>query len=121
MTGTGLKKCTPTKRPASGAACASRVIGMDEVLVARIAVSDMTLPTSSKMARLMASRSVAASITSSQSAMADRLPTGSIRPSSESASSRVVFSLVTSRSSALAMPALPASARSTEISASFTA
>jgi hypothetical protein len=35
----GLKKCTPTKRAASGAACARRVIGMDEVLVARIAVA----------------------------------------------------------------------------------
>src|SRR3546814_6317569 len=55
MTGTGLKKCTPAKRAASGAAWAKRVIGIELVLDARIACGPNTLPTSPKMARLMRS------------------------------------------------------------------
>jgi hypothetical protein len=52
ITGTGLKKWTPMKRAGSGVACASRVIGIDEVLVARIASSRSTLPTSAKICTL---------------------------------------------------------------------
>src|SRR3546814_20566160 len=76
ITGTGLKKWTPTKRPASGAACASRVIGMEEVLDARIASCASSAPTLAKMVRLISSRSVAASITNWQAASSEERRVG---------------------------------------------
>ena len=69
ITGTGLKKCRPTKRAGSGEAAAMRVIGIELVLLAMMAFAASTLPALSKMRRLMSSRSVAASMISSASAM----------------------------------------------------
>ena len=54
------------KRAGSGDACARRVIGIDEVFDASTASARSTAPTSLKIARLISSRSVAASITSPQ-------------------------------------------------------
>ncbi len=65
-----MKKWTPMKRAGSGAACASRVIGIELVLLARIAVDERCGPTLAKIARLISSRSVAASMTRSADAKA---------------------------------------------------
>ena len=40
MTGTGLKKCMPSTRSGCLVALASRITGIDEVLVARIASAE---------------------------------------------------------------------------------
>ena len=116
ITGTGLKKCTPMKRLASGAACASRVIGIELVLLARIAVADRCAPTAAKIARLTSSRSVAASITRSQGAKAAMSATGSIRASAASASACASLPFSTARASCLPIPTLPFSASSSEMS-----
>ncbi len=58
-----LKKCDPDEARRILARLRQRVIGMEEVLDARIAVTPSSDATSPKIARLISSRSVAASIT----------------------------------------------------------
>ncbi|MNE72844.1 hypothetical protein D3C80_1688180 [compost metagenome] len=73
MTGTGLKKCNPTTRSGRVVAAASRVIEIDDVLDARIA-SGRTMASNWAIRFNFNSRfSVAASITTSQSARSERL------------------------------------------------
>ena len=104
MTGTGLKKCSPMKRAGSGDQLAIRVIGMELVLLARMAFSPSTLLTFSKMPCLIASFSVAASMIMSACAMGARSPTGLIRPSVAEASPASILPLSTSLPSARSIP-----------------
>ncbi len=67
ITGTGFMKCMPMNLPGRSVADASRVIEIDEVLVA-ISASGFSIGTSVlKISRFTSSFSVAASITMSQS------------------------------------------------------
>ncbi len=66
MTATGLKKCMPTTRSGRRAAEAIAVTGIDEVFVARSASAAHPPSSVSKIERLMASFSGAASMTRSQ-------------------------------------------------------
>ena len=120
ITGTGLKKCRPMKRAGSGAPRAMRVMGMEEVLVARIASAPRCAPTLSKIFSLMSSRSVAASITTSAASSRARSAIGVIRSTIAPASPAEIFSLATSRSSDAPIAALPFSARSSAMSESST-
>jgi hypothetical protein len=66
ITGTGFMKCMPMKPRAASRAAPMRVMGMDEVLVARIASGLQIAPSSStKIFFLSSSFSVTASITKS--------------------------------------------------------
>ena len=67
ITGTGFMKCMPMKCSGRSVAVASRVIDSDEVLVATIAAGFRCGTSFLKMSRFTSSRSVAASITKSQS------------------------------------------------------
>ena len=69
ITGTGLKKCSPMNRAGSGEEVAMRVIGIELVFDAMIASARSTLPAASKILRLISSRSVAASMIRSASAI----------------------------------------------------
>ena len=70
ITGTGLKKCKPMKRFGSDDPAAIRVIGMELVLLARMASGPSTLAASAKILALISSRSVAASMMMAASAKA---------------------------------------------------
>ena len=67
ITGTGFMKCMPMKRSGRSVLAASRVIEIDEVLVATSAFSFRCGTKVLKISRLMSSFSVAASMTRSQS------------------------------------------------------
>ena len=65
MTGTGFMKCIPMNRSGRSVAAASRVIEMDEVFDAMMQDGLMCGTSSARMARLISSFSVAASMTMS--------------------------------------------------------
>ena len=80
MAGTGFMKCMPMKRSGRSVIAASRVIEIEEVLLAMIASGFRLGTRPAKILRLSSSFSLAASITSSQSpncsiALAGRDPT----------------------------------------------
>jgi hypothetical protein len=64
MTGTGLKKWRPITRSGRVVAAAMRVIGIEEVLEARIESAGATVSRSAKICFFSSSSSLAASITS---------------------------------------------------------
>ena len=105
MNGTRLKKCAPINRAGSGDACPNRMIGIDDALIARTASAFRILPTSEKIARFISSRSVAVSMTRSDSANADVPETVRMRPNAASRAVPSIFSFLTSRPSALAIAA----------------
>ncbi|SKX71077.1 Uncharacterised protein [Mycobacteroides abscessus subsp. abscessus] len=110
MTGTGLKKCTPTTRLGSATSLAIRMIGIDDVLVARIAVGAVILSSSAKKPTLSASISGSASITSSRSAKSETDVVSERRASACSASSALIFDFETARLIDFSMRARAASA-----------
>ena len=67
ITGTGFMKCMPMNLPGRSVAAASRVIEIDEVLLAMTAAGLRNGTSLAKTSRLTASFSVAASMTMSQS------------------------------------------------------
>ena len=67
IAGTGFMKCMPMKRSGRSVVAASRVIEIEEVLLAMIASGRRLGSRPAKILRLSSSFSVAASITSSQS------------------------------------------------------
>ena len=110
--GTGLKKCMPTKRDGSFSDAASRVMEMEEVLVARMASGRTTASTLRSTCALTLSRSVAASITRSAplSAAASVVPW--MRASAAALPASSSFSFLMSRSSDVPMAASPRSTAS---------
>ena len=89
ITGTGLKKCMPMKRSGRLVAAAIRVIGIDEVLLARMVVSRQMASSLLNSSRLASKFSVMASITRSARPAASREVVGCNRAT---ASSRAVAS-----------------------------
>lgn len=112
ISGAGLKKCRPTKRPGLRSAPPTAVTDRDEVLVA-IRQSSPTMPSSSVSSARLASRSSrTASTTRAQSASSARFSAGASRARAASRSAPVSRSFSTSRSSrapiaAAASAALP--------------
>ena len=76
ITGTGFMKCMPMNFSGRSVAAASRVIEIEEVLEAMIALGLRMRHQRLKIVRLMSSFSVAASITRSQSASASIVGAG---------------------------------------------
>src|ERR1700730_8266665 len=68
MTGTGLKKCSPRTSSGRLVIIASRMMGIDDVLDARIVPGPVTASSCSKTTALTSKRSTTASITNSRSA-----------------------------------------------------
>ena len=65
MTGTGLKKCMPMKRSGRCVTAAMRVIGIEDVLLARMVCGRQTPSSRLKRSRLASKLSVIASTTKS--------------------------------------------------------
>ena len=96
ITGTGLKKWRPTTLPGRFVADASRVIGIDEVLEARMASGSATTASRSvKICLFKPSSSVAASITSCRSDWSERSVETVIRADTASRSVASSFPLST--------------------------
>ncbi|OGA12362.1 MAG: hypothetical protein A3H33_03075 [Betaproteobacteria bacterium RIFCSPLOWO2_02_FULL_65_20] len=98
MTGTGLKKCIPITRSASPVAAASRVMEIEEVLVARIVRSPASAASCRKILSLSSRFSVAASIIRSLPRTAFRSVAVLIRAIAAPLASAVSFSFLTRRS-----------------------
>ncbi len=115
ITGTGLKKCIPITRSGLRVAAASRVIEIDEVLVARIAPCGSSPSSSSKICRFSSKRSLAASTASSTPASPFCPPSPAspvvkqMRSSAAAAAASVSLPLRTSRAR---LPAIDCRARS---------
>ena len=109
ISGTGLKKCRPVKRSGRSVAAASRVIEIDEVLVASSADGLSVNP--AKIRHFTASLSVAASMTRSASAKSALSVVRLIRASAASAASWVTTPLLTPRPRFLPIVARAAWAR----------
>ena len=112
MTGTGLKKWTPVKRSGRSVAAASRVIEIDEVLVATSAAGLRRGHRSAKIFALIASFSVAASITRSASANAAVSVVSAIRARAGSTAPASTMPFLTARARLAAIVAFAATARS---------
>src|SRR5262245_42547625 len=110
----------PMKRSGRSVAEASRVIEIDEVLLPTIASGLSTGQTLAKMARLVSSFSVAASMTRSQSPKASNVSAGVMRLSAACRSSSVMRLRLTCRAMLPLMVAIPALIRSAERSLSLT-
>ena len=110
----------PMKRSGRSVEAASRVIEIDEVLVARMASGFSEAHRSVKILRLTSSFSVAVSITRSQSAKASYFSAGLMRASALLRSSSLIAFLPTCRAMLPLMVAMPALMRSGETSLSIT-
>ena len=110
----------PMKRSGRSVDAASRVIEIDEVLVAMIASGFSEAHRSAKILRLTSSFSVAVSITMSQSAMASYFSAGLMRASAALRSSSLISFLPTWRAMLPLMVAMPALMRSLDTSLSST-
>src|SRR6202050_5066172 len=120
-TGTGLKKCRPTTCAGRVVAWATWMMGIEEVLVARITSGrSAAWSSSANSAALTAGFSVAASITSSRSARSSRRGVSVIRASAASRSSAVSFPALTARASEASIRASPASAAAASTSRTTT-
>ena len=98
MTGTGFMKCIPMKRSGRRVAAASRVIEMEEVLVARIAPALQRRSSLPKSSFFTASFSTMASMTASAEASASSEVVVVTRARAAAFSSAVRLPLATSRS-----------------------
>ena len=97
ITGTGLKKCTPTTRDGSATSLDTRMMGIDEVLVARIVSFGVTLSRSAKNDTLRFSISGSASMTSSRSLKSSTVVVVLNRASAASASDSLSLPRLTPR------------------------
>src|SRR5215470_14774289 len=120
ISGTGFMKWMPMKRSGRSVAEASRVIEIDEVLLPTMASALSTGHTLAKIARLVSSFSVAASMTRSQSPKASSVSAGVMRLSAACRSSSVMRLRLTCRAMLPLMVAIPALIRSAERSLSLT-
>ena len=110
----------PMKRSGRSVEDASRVIEIDEVLVARIASDLSDEHRSEKILRLTSSFSVAVSITRSQVDSASYFSAGLMRASALLRSSSLIAFLPTCRAMLPLMVAIPALMRSADRSLSMT-
>ena len=99
ITGTGLKKCMPTKRSGRLVAAASRVIEIDEVLVAMIVSGRAIASTFCRILTLRSWFSVAASMMRSQSAKSSGFAVVRIRAIAAAFSASVIVPFLIRRSS----------------------
>ena len=95
ISGTGLKKCMPTKRCGRRRPCAMAVIEIDEVLLASTQSSATMASNCCHKARLTSTFSTMASTTSVQLAASCKLAIGAIRPIKASTSADCIFPLAT--------------------------
>ncbi len=114
ISGTGFMKWIPMKRSGRSVEDASRVIEIDEVLVARIASDFNDEQSSPKILRLTSSFSVAVSITRSQPENASYFSAGLMRASAFLRSSSLIAFLPTWRAMLPLMVAIPALIRSAD-------
>src|SRR5919202_5928723 len=120
ITGTGFMKCMPMKRSGRSVTAASRVIEIEDVLVATIASGFRPGQSWVRILRLTCSSSVADSMTRSASLMSSRLAAGRMRSSAAWRSSSVIFPEPTWRAMLPLMVASPERMRSIEMSLSAT-
>jgi len=106
MTGTGFMKCMPITRSGAGTLAASRVMGIEEVLLARTASCGITLARLEKTFFFTSSFSVTASTANCAERASSRAP-GLSRARAACASSAFSLPLPTALSSCVRMPASP--------------
>jgi hypothetical protein len=112
ITGTGLKKCIPRTDSGRRVAAPSRVMGIDDVLDARIDPFGMASSSSRKISSLSCSFSVTASIARSRSPNSARSVVKEIRSSVASRSAAVSLPRSTARSSERVIRSIDRSASS---------
>src|SRR5512138_678794 len=116
MTGTGLKKCRPTTRSGRRVAAASSTIGMDEVLLARIAAGPQARSSAANSSFLSRGSSVAASTTRSQPPRSSTAVVKRRRASAASRSAAASFPFSTATPRLRSRRALPRATASPSIS-----
>ena len=109
ITGTGLKKCSPTKRCGRFVAVASSVIVSDEVLLAKIVFSGQILSSVANKSRFAGSCSMIASITRSQSFKSSMTVVPRRRPRTSPFATSVIVPFSTSRAKFFSIPLMPLS------------